>query len=60
MQRWAGEASRRSVEQGLGDSLLKVVGMAETSGQVRSGLHWEAESMGHSNLLIGLLEKWPQ
>lgn len=40
--------------------MLKAVGMAETSGQVRSGLHWEAESMGHSNLLIGLFEKWSQ
>lgn len=61
LQRWAREASRRRMEQGLGDSLPKAVGKAvrAMSGQVKSQVHWEAERQGESNLLIGLLEKQP-
>lgn len=45
---------------GTGGQFAEGVGMAETSGQVRSGVHWESERMGQPNLLIGLLEKQPQ
>lgn len=53
MQSWEGRLSSRSAEPRPADSGLKEVGMAEISGEVRGGAHWEAERMGQKNLVIG-------
>lgn len=60
MQSWEGRLSSRSAEPRPADGVLKEVGMAEISGEMRGGAHWEAERMGQKNPVIGNLEKEPQ
>lgn len=54
LQSWEGRLSSRSAEPRRADPdrVLKEVGMAEISGEVRGGAHWEAERMGQKNPVI--------